>query len=98
MNLIERIAHLHPCPEAREWLKTQDDPQAAWDACENGSWMLWLIGKMIKSEPWNNDRKPLLACCLDCVLTVKHLWPKKAAEKIVAAVAVLKSGSKAKQR
>ena len=89
-GLSKRIRHLNPCRDALVWLKDFASPQKAWDACPRGDWMLWLIGKRITSEPWSEDRKPLLACALDCAETVKHLWPKKSAAKISKAVLVLR--------
>ena len=92
-TLVEHISHISPCQEAISWLESlpaSTTPQKAWDACENGSWMIWLIGKTIKSEPWSDDRKPFLACALDCALTVKHLWRKISAKKIGDAVAVMR--------
>jgi hypothetical protein len=89
-DLAERIRHLCPCDDAMQWLRTLPAgtrPLKAWRLCERGDWMLWLICKQVTSSPWSEDRKPLLACCLDCAETVKHLWPK--AEKIAAAVGVL---------
>jgi len=83
-DLAAKIDHLRPCYDAREWLSQQTDPQQAWNDCPRGDWMLWLIGKHIKSEPWSDDRKPFLACCLDCAATVSHLWPAATAEAVAA--------------
>ena len=91
MNLVDQIAHLHPCEEAVEWLSTQESWSAAWSSCHSGSWMLWLIGKQITSPPWSDGRKPFLACCLDCADTVKHLWPPANRQQTEDNVAVLRA-------
>ena len=41
----DAIAHLSPCVEAAEWLKTQSDAQTAWNNCQRGDWMMWLLSK-----------------------------------------------------
>ncbi len=83
---------MSPCGDASKWVK--DNPRLTanelWDACPRGDWMLWLIGKGVASPPWSDERKPLLACALDCAETVKHLWPKAAKKQITAAVNVLR--------
>ena len=37
------IDHLQPCAEAAEWLETQPDIATAWDCCQRGDWMMWLL-------------------------------------------------------
>ncbi len=91
LSPLDRIRHLVPCPEAARWLVSRTEPQAAWDECSRGDWMLWLIGKTITSQPWSDDRKPLLACALDCAEIVRHLWPAKSANEIGKLVAVLRA-------
>ena len=86
-----RLKRLAACNEAVEWSKQFTDAQAAWDACERGDWMLWIIGRRIKSAPWSDDRKLLLAAALDCACTVKHLWPKEHRKQISAAVKTLRA-------
>ncbi len=79
------------CEKARKWAEDYPSLQAAWDACENGSWMCWLIGKTIDCPPWSDGRKPLLACCLDIAETVKKLWPKEQAADIAGHIATLRA-------
>src|SRR3990167_1321783 len=85
--LSDKISDLKPCRDAVVWLDQQQSPQQAWDDCPRGDWMLWLIGKQIKSESWSDGRKSLLACALDCAGTVKHRW----SNQTVAAVTILRS-------
>jgi hypothetical protein len=96
MKLQEQLRSAGACEEAREWAEDFTSAQKAWDACERGDWMLWAVGKSIYSDPWTDGRKPLLACALDCALTVKHLWPNKQKDKIGEAVKALRLWIKGK--
>ena len=64
-TVADRIRHLDPCQAAWAWADDYTDPAKAWADCPNGSWMLWLLGHSERSAPWSEERKPLLACCLD---------------------------------
>jgi len=62
-KLNDAIAHMRPCEEAVEWLETQSTRKEAWQNCERGDWMLWLLGHLA-GEPWSDERKPhVLAAC-----------------------------------
>ena len=65
----KKLTALGACSEAVRWAETQPDAQTAWDACERPDWMLWLLGKLNKSEPWSDERKPLIRACIDCAET-----------------------------
>ena len=94
IDLVDRIAHLHPCDEALQWLGTlpaNTTPLRAWRLCPRGDWMLWLIVRTIAGPPWSDSRKPVLACCLDCAETVKHLLPAAHKDKIAAAINILRA-------
>jgi len=84
--LSDQIKHLNPCSEAIQWLDSLPEGstlQDAWNKCHRGDWMIWLWGKSIKSESWSDDRKPFLACTLDCAETVQHLFGKQTKSAIV---------------
>lgn len=89
-TLDVKLRPLHACAESLQWAKGYTSATKAWRECQRGDCMLWLVGKQITSPPWSDSRKPLLACCLDCAETVKHLWPKERAKKIIAAIGVLR--------
>jgi len=40
------LQSINACGEAIRWASDFDNAQAAWDACERGDWMLWLLGKL----------------------------------------------------
>ncbi len=51
----------------------------AWRECKRPDWMLWILAKSIGGAPWSDERKPLVACCLDVADTVKR--PKASSPK-----------------
>ena len=65
----DTIAYLTPCKEAAEWLKTQPDAKAAWEACERPDWMLWLAGRA------GAAREALVLAACDCARTVLRHVP-----------------------
>lgn len=64
---VKIIKELGACGKALEWLKAQDtDVQTAWETCERGDWMLWLIGKIAAGEPESEQRKRLVLASCAC--------------------------------
>lgn len=90
LNLNDYLKELGACEAARDWAASYSTLQEAWDNCENASWMLWLINQQRHGESWSDDRKPLLACALDCAEAVKHLQAEKQKIQIGEAVKVLR--------
>ena len=68
-NFIEQLKGMNACADARGWLcslpKTTT-PQQAWDICERGDWMLWLVGRMDRSQPYSDERKLIVGSALEC--------------------------------
>ena len=62
---IRRIRRLDPCPPAMAWAAGYTDPALAWAECQDGSWMLWLIGRCA-GAPESPARRQLVACACDC--------------------------------
>ena len=71
-TVIKKLNKMLACKEAVKWAKEQPNKQAAWDSCERGEWLLWLLGKLSeKSE--SQKRKKLVLCACDCAtLAIKH--------------------------
>ena len=68
-----KLKKLHPCPDAYEWAKEQPNPQSAWNTCEHGDWMLWLLGKLSKG-PRSKSRKLLVLTACECArLALKYV-------------------------
>ena len=63
------INHLHPCAEAAEWLETQPDVATAWNCCQRGDWMTWLLTNL----PTPKDVSVTLA--IRFARSVLHLVP-----------------------
>ena len=61
----ESIYALDPCGNARDWLATQASPAEAWANCRDGSWMLWLLGKLA-GKPWSQARRKLVLAACEC--------------------------------
>jgi len=40
----DELRAMGACPAAVKWARGYPSLQAAWDACERGDWMMWMIG------------------------------------------------------
>ena len=69
---IVKLKKLNACGEAIEYTKQFDSPQAAWDACERGDWMLWVIGKFV-----GKSRKKLVRVTCKCARLTWKWMPKE---------------------
>ena len=67
-SVITKLYKMAPCREAIEWAKNQPNKQAAWDQCERGDWMLWLLGGL-SGPPGSEKRKKLVLASCDCAAT-----------------------------
>ena len=52
MTWKEKLKALKPCPEAYRWACQYSTLRQAWRACEEGEWMMWLVGSC---EGWQSD-------------------------------------------
>ena len=79
----DALRRLNACGEAVEWSRSYPDISAAWQACERGDWMLWLIGRADCGKPFSwligradcgkpfsEKRKPLVRCACACARIV----------------------------
>ena len=70
---IKRLEELEACSEAVEWARDQDNPQQAWDDCERGDWMLWLLGHL-SGGPRSKSRKQIVLMACECArLSLKYV-------------------------
>jgi len=67
---------LGPCGDGLAFAESYKSLSAAWKACERGEWLLWLVGRVDKSEPWSDERKPLVACACECARDSCELMPQ----------------------
>ena len=70
MEEIGKLRKKGACQEALSWLETQPNWQIAWDTCDRGDWMLWLIGKM--SASLESRQKLVLTACQCARLTLPY--------------------------
>ena len=62
---IKKLKQLKPCYDALEWVEKQPSRKSAWDNCERGDWMLWLLGKR-SGEVGSKSRKKLVWTACQC--------------------------------
>ena len=73
MKHIDKLNKLGACGQAVKWAKEMKNGQSAWDNCERGDWMLWLVGKM-SGKPESAKRKKLVLCACECArLAMVHV-------------------------
>ncbi len=61
----DALVKLNACGSGVQWAAKFPDAQAAWDACERGDWMLWLLGKM-SGPPGSDSRKAVVLAACEC--------------------------------
>ena len=69
-DFINKLEELDACSEAIGWVETQETIEQAWQNCERGDWLLWLIGKL------DIDRKRLVLAACECARLSLHLVPE----------------------
>lgn len=66
-SFLAALKRIHACSEARDWVAAQTgSSKEAWDACERGDWMLWLVGRL-SGNVGSQARRNLSACLLEVV-------------------------------
>lgn len=73
---IKLLKKLNACGEAIVWSKQFKTSQEAWDACERGDWMLWLLGKLC-GGPGSKSRKRLVLTACKCARLAWEWMPKE---------------------
>lgn len=72
VNYIEKIKSLDACGDAIAWLRKKNYPtlQEAWDNCERGDWMLWLLRQTVRPDA---DKLPFVRVAAACArMSLKH--------------------------
>ena len=49
-EMLEMLSREGACQEAVAWTATQPDRQTAWDSCDRGDWMLWLLSSDVADD------------------------------------------------
>ena len=69
--IITKLQKMDACIDAVEWTKQYNTFDEAWNNCDRGHWMLWLIGRRIKNI---KERKLLVLCACQCArLSLKYV-------------------------
>ena len=64
-SIINKLKRLDTCNDAIEWAEEYPTFQVAWDSCQRGDWMAWLLGKFA-GKPESRKRKKLVLTLCDC--------------------------------
>ena len=73
MNHTDQLIKLGACSDAVQWADQYPSLQAAWDACEHGDWMLWLMGRTCGGIGSASRRTLVLAACACARLALPHV-------------------------
>lgn len=68
-----KLVKLNACREAVDYAKQHKTLQSAWNACERGDWLLWLLGKLSGSPESQSRRDLVLMACACARLSLKHV-------------------------
>ena len=64
-GMIEKLKATGACHDAVKWTSEQPSAKAAWETCERGDWMLWILGRQA-GPAWGKKRKPLVLAACEC--------------------------------
>ena len=73
VNHTDQLIKLGACSDAVQWADQYPSLQAAWDACEHGDWMLWLMGRTCGGIGSASRRTLVLAACACARLALPHV-------------------------
>ena len=62
----EALKELGACEDAVAWANGYDTPQAAWDACGRGHWMIWLVFRL-SGDPESDSRRDAVRLLVKCL-------------------------------
>jgi len=62
---IKTLKEMGACDDALKWAEQFDTKEEAWQACERGDRMLWVMGKL-SGEPGSEKRKKLVLAVCEC--------------------------------
>lgn len=70
-KLLSFVKDLNACQESTEWLSEfKGTPEKAWEQCERGDWMLWLLARL------KADRKKIVSAACGCARLSLDYVPK----------------------
>jgi len=72
-KIIEKLIGMSACDEGVEYARSYRTMQEAWDRCERGDWMLWLLGRLAGPPESKSRKKLVLAACACARLSLDHI-------------------------
>ncbi len=81
-NWIEKLKEQNACRDSLAWTSKQESPQAAWNACERGDWMLWAWGRNC-GKVGSKSHRQLVIACVGCSRTSLKYVKDKEIKKLV---------------
>jgi hypothetical protein len=72
-NWIKSLVKMGACKDALEWWGRYPSLKDAWQNCERGDWMLWLVGKLSGKSGSLARKKLVLAACQCARLSLKYV-------------------------
>ena len=80
-NFITKLKKLDACKDSTRWLSAQDNLEQAWEDCERGDWLLWLVARLEI-----NERKLFLAKGLVAKQVLHLMKDKRSINAVKAAI------------
>ena len=80
---IAYLKKLNACEDAVEWAAEFTTLQKAWDVCERGDWMVWMIAKQ-SGDPESKSRKKLVLLLCGIVRPVLKFVPEDEKRPLIA--------------
>lgn len=71
-KIINKLIGMSACDEGVEYARSYRTMQEAWDKCERGDWMLWLLGRLAGPPESKSRKKLVLAACACARLSLRH--------------------------
>ena len=71
-SISDILTSMGACCEAVEWSRQFKSRQKAWDACERGDHLLWILGRTVTNGS-QQHRAVVLAACKCARLSLKHV-------------------------
>lgn len=73
MKYIKKLTELGINNEVVKWMENFPTLEEAWQACDRGDWMLWLVGRL-SGHPKSQSRKKVVLTACECArLSLKHV-------------------------
>ena len=70
---VEKLKKLNACQDAIEYSEKFSTLQKAWNECNRGDWMLWLLGRL-SGPPDSESRKHVVLIACKCArLSLKYI-------------------------